>query len=119
MTVIPELPELPGTGGYRTTRHLPPEVLNSPPYVRPGATHTYPTTVSTLAQSWRAEQVLTTVTIVHVEGCHKLAQARLAFCRWNLTCHPSADSADCGDSETVDSRSGRTACHQEVRVVTM
>lgn len=73
MTTIPVLPELP-TGGYRTTRHLPPEVLNSPAYVRPGATLTYPTTVTTLAQSWRTEQVLTTVTTVHVEGCHKLAQ---------------------------------------------
>ncbi|MEW1843005.1 hypothetical protein AB0392_34125 [Nonomuraea angiospora] len=76
MTVIPELPELPGTGGYRTIRHLPPEVLNSAPYVRPGAVLTYPTTITTeTRRPARTEPVCATLTVVHVEGCHKLAQA--------------------------------------------
>jgi hypothetical protein len=69
------LPELPGTNGYRTTRHLPREVLNSTPYVRPGATHTYPTTISTSALPSRTESGKATETVVHVEGCHRAAQA--------------------------------------------
>ncbi|MGR6921250.1 hypothetical protein ACU635_44000 [[Actinomadura] parvosata] len=73
MTAIPVLPELP-TGGYRTTHHLPPEVLNSEPYRRPGAVLTYPTTISTVTRPRRTEPVSVTLTVVHVEGCQVLAQ---------------------------------------------
>lgn len=73
--LIPALPPELATGGYRTTRHLPPEVLNSQPYTRPGAVLTYPTTTTTtVARPWRTEPVRTTTTTVHVEGCHDLEQ---------------------------------------------
>ncbi|MEU4576020.1 hypothetical protein [Nonomuraea sp. NPDC023979] len=74
MTMPPVLPELPSTGGCRTTRHVPPEVLNSPPYIRPGALHTYPTVVTTVIRPWRTELLRVTITAVHVEGCPVLAQ---------------------------------------------
>ncbi|WP_188194856.1 hypothetical protein [Nonomuraea sp. SYSU D8015] len=73
MTAIPVLPELPGTNGYRTTRHLPREVLNSPQYTSPDASHTYPTVrhVGVSRGSWGSRPY--DVTVVHVPGCPKLS----------------------------------------------